>query len=240
TRARKSTLVGTGPYRVEAATDALVRLERSTSYWGPAPALERIVFVREPDDARALSLARGGELDLIPALGPVHRPLMEEPGMVRRFQAATAAAPVFEYLVLLADSPPFNDVRVRRAVSLAIDRKAMAADDRSSLARPIAAPVWPGGPAGGPAPGVPAPGVGRLARPERRWHPRARRSSLAGRHHGERRGRADPRAGHRRHARARLLRRRAGGEPGGPAQPDGRRSLRPWLHDLARSGRRRS
>src|SRR5690606_1880842 len=97
------------------------------------------------------------ELDLIPALGPVHRPLMEEPGMVRRFQAATAAAPVFEYLVLLADSPPFNDVRVRRAGSLAIDRTAMAADDGSSLARRIVAPVWPGGPASGPAPAVPPP-----------------------------------------------------------------------------------
>jgi peptide/nickel transport system substrate-binding protein len=148
-------IVGSGPYRVATGAGASVRLERNPDYWGPAPAIGAIVFVREADDARALSLARAGEIDVIPALIPVHVEHGDEPGMVRRFAPLAAARAGFEYLALATDRPPLDDVRVRRAISLAIDRAELARRARG-LVRPISAPVWPGGPASGPAPPVPA------------------------------------------------------------------------------------
>jgi peptide/nickel transport system substrate-binding protein len=47
-------------------------------------------------------------------------------------------------------TPPTDDARVRQALSLLIDRELIARDAYDGLARPIAAPVWPGGPIDGP------------------------------------------------------------------------------------------
>ncbi|MEO6773765.1 MAG: ABC transporter substrate-binding protein, partial [Kofleriaceae bacterium] len=50
---------------------------------------------------------------------------------------------------------PLDDVRVRHAVALLVDRRAIARRVFDGLARPILWPIWPGGPVSGPEAAVP-------------------------------------------------------------------------------------
>lgn len=155
-RSTSGPLVGTGPYRITSRDDDGVVLERNQDYWGDAPAIEKIVFVREPDAAAALTAAFEGEIDIVPELIPEHYPAQAEaPGVASRFAPLRLRPATVRYLALDHSSAPFDDVRVRRAVAALVDREALVRR-RGGLARPIAGPIWPGGPGDGASPGPPA------------------------------------------------------------------------------------
>ena len=71
---RSVDVVGTGPYVLGAHDDREIILERAKNYWGPKPAIDRVVFVREPDAAEALTAAKEGRLDMVPELIAEHYP----------------------------------------------------------------------------------------------------------------------------------------------------------------------
>ncbi|RMH40093.1 MAG: ABC transporter substrate-binding protein [Deltaproteobacteria bacterium] len=149
---RRGPVVGTGPYRVDRWDDGGVRLVRNSNYWGPAPAVDAIEFVRIDDAAQALSAARRGEIDVVPALIPEHYPGQAEvPAIRERFAPLHLRPPAVRYLAF-GSRPPLDDPRVRAAFAMLIDRDAIAERVYRGLARPVAWPVWPGGPASGPEP----------------------------------------------------------------------------------------
>jgi peptide/nickel transport system substrate-binding protein len=149
--------IGTGPYRLAAwEPRSKLILARNEGYWGTAPAIEQIDFVIEPDGARALVLARQGQIDVLPSLIPQHVPeQLSAPGM-DRFTALSLRPPRFRFVAVHAGLPPFDDVRVREAAARLIDRERICREVSGSLCRPIAGPVWPGGPGDGDAPAAPA------------------------------------------------------------------------------------
>ncbi len=159
-------VIGTGPYKLESADagGGSVALERFDGYWGPKPAVARIVFRREPDAARALGMLRGGEIDFIAALVDAHYPAQAQP-----LRGAAELAPVrlrpagFRYLVLNTRKPPFDDAQARCAVSRLVDRSLLVAR-RRGLARAIGGPIWPGGPGDGPETAPPPHDVAAAAR----------------------------------------------------------------------------
>ncbi|MSP15610.1 MAG: hypothetical protein EXR73_03165 [Myxococcales bacterium] len=156
--------VGTGPYRfTEWKRGGRIRLGRFDRYWGATPAIEEIEFVVEPDGAKALALARAGELDLLPALVAEHWP-DEAQAMDRSFAPLSLAPARFQFLVLSARRGPFSDVRVRRAAAHLVDRERIARELRRGLARPVAGPIWPRGPVDGAAPTLPLFDVAEAAR----------------------------------------------------------------------------
>lgn len=149
--------IGTGPYRLERQGDRIIHLRRSDDYWGQAPAIPDIEFVYLADAAEALIAAKRGELDIIPALAPVHYPEQASaPGLEATFEPLRLEPPHLRYLAMNTTRPPFDDVRVRHAVALMIDRPAIAQQVHDGLARPVPGPVWPGGPGDGAAPATPA------------------------------------------------------------------------------------
>ncbi len=159
-------LVGSGPYRVASQDGGVVHLQRQADHAGPAPAIADIELVYEPDAAAALMAAKRGELDLVPALIAEHWPEQASaPGLAASFVALELRPPSFRYLLFAAHVPPTDDARVRKALSLLVDRKQLAQEVDDGLTRPIALPIWPGGPGDGPAPVAPVldPGAaGRL------------------------------------------------------------------------------
>jgi len=159
-------LVGSGPYRVTSNKDGVVHLARRDDYPGPAPAIADVEFVYQPDAAEALMAAKRGELDLVPSLIPEHWPEQPSaPGLAASFVALELRPPRFHYLLFAATTPPTDDVRVRKALSLLIDRKRLAQEVGDGLTRPVIVPIWPGGPGDGPAPAPPEldpGGAGRL------------------------------------------------------------------------------
>lgn len=150
-------LIGSGPYRVVDNKDGVVHLSRWDGYKGARPAIPDIEYAYQPDAAQALMAAKRGEFDVIPALVPEHWPgQASAPGLAASFAPLELAPPRFRYALFGATTPPTDDPRVRRALGLLIDREAIASDVDRGLARPIAGPIWPGGPGDGPGPNPPA------------------------------------------------------------------------------------
>jgi peptide/nickel transport system substrate-binding protein len=149
-------LIGSGPYKVVGRDEAVVRLGRRDDYPGRKPAIADVEFVYQPDAARALMAAKRGELDVVPALIPEHWPEQASaPGLASSFVGLELRPPSFRYMLFAASTPPTDDVRVRKALSLLMDRKQLAQEVDHGLTRPVVGPIWPGGPGDGPAPAPP-------------------------------------------------------------------------------------
>jgi ABC-type transport system substrate-binding protein len=113
------TPVGTGPFRIEASRPGLVELAAFDEHWAGAPRLRRVAFQRYADeDALARALV-AGEADISSALGPTRAAaLREQPAVTLDSQTGLNLI----YLAPNNERSPLRDVRVRRALSRAIDR----------------------------------------------------------------------------------------------------------------------
>jgi peptide/nickel transport system substrate-binding protein len=119
-----------GPFRPEAIdrTAGALTIARDPRWWGPRPKLDRVVFRHLARDAVAGAFA-GGEVDAFDAGADAaaYRRARQVPGAVVR----RAAGPDFTQLTFNGAAPALADVNVRRAVAMAVDRRALA---RSALA----------------------------------------------------------------------------------------------------------
>ena len=120
----KANPVGTGPFKfVEWRKADSVKLERWDGYWGAQPALKTVTFKFVSDPSAQVAGLMAGDIDAIPNVGA--------PESLERFKAD----PDFEVRVgntegetILAINhrrKNLEDIRVRRAISLAIDRQAI-------------------------------------------------------------------------------------------------------------------
>src|SRR5690606_27392551 len=111
--------VGTGPFRfVEWVRGSHIVLERNPDWWGGDVLSEKIVFRIIPDDTvRAIELETGG-VDIAFNLDPIDRMRLEGDPNVNISVVETAST---TYIGFNVQKPPFDDVRVRRAIAHAID-----------------------------------------------------------------------------------------------------------------------
>jgi len=109
--------IGTGPYRfANWDVGQSIVLERNDDYWGEAPAVERATYVFRSESAVRAAMVETGEADIAPNIA---------------VQDATNPEMDFSYpnsetsrLRIDMAIPPLDDIRVRRALNLAIDRDA--------------------------------------------------------------------------------------------------------------------
>lgn len=139
--------LGTGPFAfLRWVPGDKIKLARSPSYWEPGkPYVDAVDFERAPTAETAVARLRTGEIDVLGhGLPPEGLPTFAgEPswqGQVRTRPLLAGA-----YLFLNTGMEPFDDVRVRRAVSWAIDRDRIAA-----LQPDRAEPLWQYYPSGLP------------------------------------------------------------------------------------------
>jgi ABC-type transport system substrate-binding protein len=150
-------LVGSGPYKLVSHKGGVVHLTRHDRYWGPKPAIADIEFIHEPDAAVALRQAKRGALDIVPALIPAHYPEQAAaPGISAVFAPLALRPPRLRYLAFNASKAPLDDVRVRQALALLLDRREIAEGHFRKLARPALWPIWSGGLVHGEEPAIPA------------------------------------------------------------------------------------
>jgi peptide/nickel transport system substrate-binding protein len=115
---------GTGPFMIETFDSArMLRLVRNPHYYKPGkPYLDAVELHLFPDLAAEAANFLSGAMDVI---------LEVQQADFRRIAAApnvnAQRVPSGRYLnvVMRQDQPPFNDVRVRQALAMAIDRQAM-------------------------------------------------------------------------------------------------------------------
>ena len=131
--------VGTGPYRFEsyAANDRVV-LRRNENSWRPRPAWERATIRMIPVSGVRIAALLAGDVQAIDNVPPDDARHLSENRAVR-LESARSNSVLFLHMDSFRDQTPlatgrdgtplprnpFRDVRVRRALSLAIDRKAL-------------------------------------------------------------------------------------------------------------------
>jgi peptide/nickel transport system substrate-binding protein len=112
-----STPVGTGPYTFdEYNVGQNIKLSANPNYWGDQPAVQSANYVFRSDSAVRAAMVQTGEADIAPNIA---------------LQDATSDAMDYSYpnsetVYLRVDHniAPLNDVRVRKALNLAVDREA--------------------------------------------------------------------------------------------------------------------
>lgn len=109
---------GTGAFRfVERIHDQRIALEANDQYWGGAPLSARLDLRRVPDTFTRMATVRTGESDLVTNVPS------EEVSTLQGAAIKVVGRPGVQslYLRLHARKPPLDDVRVRRAISHAVD-----------------------------------------------------------------------------------------------------------------------
>lgn len=143
-------MIGTGPFKfVKFVRDDRVELERNDSYWGQPAAWSKVTLRFLPDDKARLAALQSGEVQAIENVPS------SDVGHIREDSAFTffsriSARLIFIYLDVARDKSPFvtdgkgaplarnplQDVRVRQALSMAIDRDAIKSGIMEGLSEP--------------------------------------------------------------------------------------------------------
>jgi peptide/nickel transport system substrate-binding protein len=133
--------VGTGPFRFARRTSDEVRLTASPTYWGGRPKLDELAFRVMPEWDRAVEEFVAGRIDFIPEVEPVYHERVIANDKTRLVRIPTLNT---YYAGLRMDRKPFEDVRVRQAVTRAIDLERMNLFIARGAGVPAFGPVPPG------------------------------------------------------------------------------------------------
>jgi len=122
----KKRLIGTGPYILKEHTRKVrIVLQRNPDYWDKGrPYVDEYVILSTPDAATRLAAFRTGQADFIWVASPSEVEVVRKTNPQTLVQSYHNTLAPFG-LALAQDKPPFNDVRVRRAISMSIDRQKM-------------------------------------------------------------------------------------------------------------------
>jgi len=118
--------VGAGPYKFVSFNPGLeLVLEAFDQYWRAPPRVKRLVLRVFPDETTRLAALKRGEIDIAYSIrGELAAGLQNSPGLA--LKPTVVQAPFCVYFPDQWDpKSPWHDERVRRAVSLAIDRKSI-------------------------------------------------------------------------------------------------------------------
>jgi oligopeptide transport system substrate-binding protein len=127
-------LVSNGAFSLAKAESERVLLERASNYWNKDQVtLERVQFVGQKDVESALAAYRAGEVDAVSnaAFEPLAIKLLTP---YEDFRRSTYGA--LTYYSFNTSHAPFDDVRVREALALAIDRERISDDELGGATEP--------------------------------------------------------------------------------------------------------
>lgn len=141
---------GTGPFKLVERTSNRIVLQRNEHYYRDKPRLDKVVFSLSAGSP--MNMYENGELDIV-WVGPADVERVRDPSNPLHDELTMVPQLDIQYLGFDIRQPPFDDVRVRRAFSLAIDR------DK------ITTVVWKGMRL--PAEGIVPPGMPGFGRDER-------------------------------------------------------------------------
>jgi len=136
--------VGTGPFRyVSFSPGQEATFTRFESYWYGPPLVDALNLIEYADPSGRVNALLAGQLDVAVDFPPTQVPTLTGKQSTTVLREAANTAVVFTMNVAV---PPWNDVRVRQAMRLIVDRPQLvntALDGYGKLGNDIAAPLDP-------------------------------------------------------------------------------------------------
>jgi dipeptide transport system substrate-binding protein len=115
--------IGTGPFEFVAySKDSTIRYRAFPGYWGTKPKLDTLVFAISTDPAVRLAKLRANECQVSAYPNPADLPSIRED---KNLQLMSQPGLNIGYLAFNNTKAPYTDKRVRQAINMAIDRKAI-------------------------------------------------------------------------------------------------------------------
>jgi ABC-type oligopeptide transport system substrate-binding subunit len=134
TRLESHELISNGAFHLSETKTDSVQLERAKTYWDDASvALEKVTFVNTANAEDALTAYEAGEVDAV-TNAPFEPLALKLLAPYKDFRRSTYGA--LTYYGFNTAHEPFDDVRVREALALAIDRERISRDDLGGATEP--------------------------------------------------------------------------------------------------------
>jgi peptide/nickel transport system substrate-binding protein len=133
--------IGTGPFKFtswERSGQFVIR--RNENYWGQAPKIEEVIYKSIQEDAARIAALESGQADIISNIPP-HEVARLKANPRIRLQQVQGLRPIF--LVLSPAYKPLDNVKVRRAITHAIDRERIIKHILEGYAYPLSGLLSP-------------------------------------------------------------------------------------------------
>ncbi len=115
--------MGTGAYRVsQFIPNQKLVWERFDGYWGPKAPFAKVTVTRIPELSGRITALKNGEVDLITNVPPDQLSVLDGD---KALKVEGMVTPLFHVVIFNTQNPKMADARLRRALSLAIDRKTL-------------------------------------------------------------------------------------------------------------------
>ena len=119
--------IGLGPYKFVSQKPGIeLVLEANEEYWRKVPSVKRLVFQSVPEGTTRLAMLKRGEVDVAYLLeGQLAESIKDDKQLKLAFSGGIGTHHL-DFLDMWDPKSPWADPRVRKAASLAIDRKALS------------------------------------------------------------------------------------------------------------------
>jgi len=115
--------LGTGPFQlVQYQKDAIIRYKANPQYWAGKAKIDNLIFAITPDASVRWAKLQKGECHVMPYPNPADVPAMRKDANIKVLEQPGLNV---GYLAYNTTKKPFDDVRVRKAVNMAINKKAI-------------------------------------------------------------------------------------------------------------------
>jgi peptide/nickel transport system substrate-binding protein len=127
--------MGSGPYKLQTWQKGVQAvLQANTGYWGGKPPFETVIFRAVPDTSTRIADLKTGRADIARAIPPDQAiEMKKDPNL----QVLTVLTERIGYLYLNAQAGPTKDVRVRKAISMAIDKQGLVDALLQGFGKPV-------------------------------------------------------------------------------------------------------
>ena len=134
--------IGTGPFQlVQYQKDAIIRFKAFSQYWAGKAKIDDLIFSITPDASVRWAKLQKGECHVMPYPNPADLDTMrKDSNVVVQEQPGLNIG----YLAYNTTKKPFDDVRVRKAINMAIDKKAIVSAVYLSTGVAATNPIPPG------------------------------------------------------------------------------------------------
>jgi dipeptide transport system substrate-binding protein len=115
--------IGTGPFKFQAyQADAAIRYLANEDYWGEGPNIEALVFAITTDPAVRVQKLMANECQVMPYPNPADVEMLKSADGINVMEQQGLNV---GYLAYNTQQEPFDDVRVRKALNMAINKQAI-------------------------------------------------------------------------------------------------------------------